>query len=151
MEIQILAKQNLFMLLMRTKMENAVPGHLFHVGFTFIATSHPKQGSLIGVALAPGQDRHVNTETKASEQVTGSPHNFRGNLDTPWHTFLGAISCSGPPPPSFASPEKLIDPLCAESRVSSVRIIPAGIGFPLLPCSREPCSCPFLILPALTS
>lgn len=55
------------------------------------------------------------------------------------------------PPPSFSSPEKLIDPLCAESCVSSVRIIPGGIGCPLLPCSWEPCSCPFLILPALTS
>lgn len=38
-----------------------------------------------------------------------------------------------------------------EACVSSIRIIPGGIGFPLLPCSLEPCSCPFLILSALTS
>lgn len=55
------------------------------------------------------------------------------------------------PPPSFSSPERHIDPLSGEPCVSSIRIIPGGIGFPLLPCSWEPCSCPFLILPALPS
>lgn len=41
--------------------------------------------------------------------------------------------------------------MSGEPSVSSIRIIPGGIAFPLLPCSRESCSRPFLILPALTS
>lgn len=72
------------------------------------------------------------------------------------------ILLRAPPSPSPSSPspsllplpphaKKIIDPLCPGSRVSSVRIIPPGIGFPLLPCSWEPRSCPFLIRSASTS
>lgn len=44
----------------------------------FIAVSHTQVESLMGVALARSRDRHVNTETKTSEQVTGSTHSLRG-------------------------------------------------------------------------
>lgn len=99
---------------------------------------------------AYSQNRQVNIQTETSEQVTGS-HTTLGVI---W-TWCGTLSWGQYPaldPSSFLlGPERPIDPLSGEPYVSSIRIIPGGIGFPLLPCSWEPYSCPFLILSALTS
>lgn len=111
----------------------------------------------VGVAPAfskkGGRRGGDNAQTQTSEQVTGSPATLRwgGGLVLIERGTLSLVQYPALVPSCFLPPEEPIDPLSADSCVSSVRIIPRGIGFPLLPCSREPRSCPFLILPALTS
>lgn len=129
----------------------------------FISSSHPQVESPMGVATGtePSQacehwDRNIWAGNRIYAQLTGLIWTQRGTLSSLQYPAPAPPS----PPPSSLSPsllplpphaEKLIDPLCPGSRVSSVRIIPPGIGFPLLPCSWEPRSCPFLIHSASTS